>query len=189
MKLQPNPNYQIDQSQKIEQTEKDTVLACSWKEDHNYTLLLKRQDKRLLQAIFRKTNRPKLFPYLTLSALIALVIKAVKPESSVTIDNEYMGYETLILEQTKRHLESLKLKPIPHLTISHIGKLSPAHTAATNITVRHRKPSVTTNPEEILRLIFETKKRPGTLAGQELINSGLDTGDRQPSRSSTIILS
>lgn len=52
--------YQIDQSGKIEQTNKLTIVAFS--NDKSGSVLLSASDKRVLQEIYRKAGKPRVFP-------------------------------------------------------------------------------------------------------------------------------
>lgn len=82
--------YQIDQSGKIEQTNKKTVLAIS--NGKTYSVLLKAKDKRLLQDIFRTLfNKQRQFIYEVFSALLFILISNSKSEGRIVIDKEYPG--------------------------------------------------------------------------------------------------
>lgn len=52
-------NYQIDQSGKIEQTNKDTVLAAA--NEENKAVILPVKEKRRLQEWFRQIGLPEVF--------------------------------------------------------------------------------------------------------------------------------
>ena len=65
--------YELDQSGKIEDTARKTVLAFS--NDHLGAITLSAKDKRRLQELFREIGAPKLFIYYVFSALIILLLK------------------------------------------------------------------------------------------------------------------
>lgn len=64
-------SYQIDQSGKIEQTSKVTVIALS--NSKQASIILKAKDKRDLQGIFRQAGKPKVFTIQVFSALTYLL--------------------------------------------------------------------------------------------------------------------
>ena len=148
--------YQIDQSGKIEQTNIKTVLAIT--NDTYFTVALSALDKRLLEQIFKQLKRPKLFPFLVFSALLAILIKKVQPKNKVVIDHEYSGRESLILERSIYYLTLLRQKPSPHLEFGHVGKLSKSHQLAHDVATGKKKNSYQASLKEIMRLIFHTKK-------------------------------
>jgi len=59
--------YQIDQSGKIEQTNKVTIVAFS--NDKSGSVMLSASDKRALQEIYRKAGKPRVFPTQVFAAL------------------------------------------------------------------------------------------------------------------------
>ena len=118
---------EIDQSGKIENTNKLTVLGFSNSKSHSVIILAK--DKKYIQNIFRKIGQPKIFVYKLFSIGIYFLIKDnVKSLDRVVIDREYPGYENLIKQMIKEIFEYNKItfdSKIIHF--SEIGKKSNAH--------------------------------------------------------------
>jgi hypothetical protein len=148
--------YQIDQSGKIEDTAKDTVLGCA--NDSETALILRRQDKRMIQQIYRLAGHPRFFQYFVFSALLAILLKRVDPRKKVLLDREYPGYESLIEERTKFYLKLLGRKKNLHLTFGQIGKESSAHFLAHGIAIGRKSPTRVVKLEEILKLLLTTQK-------------------------------
>lgn len=149
-------SYQIDQSGKVEQTERHTVIACI--NDHAVTIFLNKNEKRKLQQLFKTVSILKLFPYLVFSALLALLIKKLNPQHKLVIDREYLGHEDLIEEKTKSYLEELGIKKTLHLQFGHVGKLSKAHNLAYEVARGKKKPDLIVNSKEVMKIILGTKK-------------------------------
>ncbi len=149
-------SYQIDQSGKIEQTERNTVIACI--NSHQITIFLRKSEKRKLQQIFISLEMKKFFPYLTFAALLALLIKKLKPKTKIIIDKEYFGHEKLIEDKVKIYLEQLGEKSLPQIEFGHVGKLSKAHNLAYLVAVNKKKPDLTVNAKEVMAVILGTKK-------------------------------
>ncbi len=123
--------YQIDQSGKIEQTNKDTIIALS--NNKQYSVLLPKKTKRLLQEYFRNQNRPRMFVYDTFSALISIILLKVKPISPVYIDREYFKNEPLIKARILELMNKFNTKYIPDIEFMLVGKSSPAHLLAAKV--------------------------------------------------------
>ncbi len=149
-------SYQIDQSGKIEQTERNTVIACI--NSQEITILLKKSEKRKLQKVFISLEMKKFFPYLTFAALLALLIKKLKPKTKIIIDKEYFGHEGLIEDKVKIYLEQLGLTNLPQIEWGHVGKLSKAHNLGYLVAINKKKPNLTVDSKEIMEVILGTKK-------------------------------
>lgn len=149
-------SYQIDQSGKIEQTERNTVIACI--NSQEITILLKKSEKRRLQKIFINLEMKKFFPYLTFAALVALLLKKLKPKTRIVIDKEYFGHENLIEEKINIYLEQLGEKSLSSIEWGHVGKLSKAHNLGYLVAVNKKKPDIIVNAKEIMEVILGTKK-------------------------------
>lgn len=147
--------YQIDQSGKIEQTERNTVIACTNREQ--FTVLLKKGEKRKLQKVFRAADMQKLFPYLTFATLIAILLHKLSPRHKVIIDREYMGHEDFIEERIEVYVAQLGSKP-PPINFGHVGKLSKAHQLGYIVAVGKEKANLVVTADEVLKVIFGTKK-------------------------------
>lgn len=85
---------EIDQSGKLEDTHKPTVVGFSNKK--HKTIIILSTEKQKLQKYFRKINKPKLYIYTTFAILIYFLIKNKKEISQIVIDREYPGQEPLI---------------------------------------------------------------------------------------------
>jgi hypothetical protein len=85
---------QIDQSGKLEDTNRPTVVGYS--NGDNKTVIMSANEKKKLQKYFRNINKPKMYIYTTFSILIYTLIHRKKKISEVIIDREYPGQEALI---------------------------------------------------------------------------------------------
>lgn len=149
--------YEIDQSGKIEQTNRNTVLAIS--NGKKFSILLRAQDKRLLQDIYRTFfNKQRQFIYEVFSALLYILISNVKPQTRIIIDREYPGQEGLIkLLLLKFYNDQSKNAPA-NIEFGLVGKSSPAHDLGYKVFKKKQKASKIVTFEEILDIIFPTKK-------------------------------
>ena len=149
--------YQIDQSGKIEQTNIITVVAFS--NGESGSLLLSAKDKKILQEIFRKANKTKIFSIQVFAALVFLLIKnyMFKNETMV-IDKEYPGHENLIrsyIVQLVNTQPKIKIEA-SNINFKTIGKSSNAHEVA-NKCFKNRKAEKNTNFKEVLALVLAYK--------------------------------
>ena len=88
-------NIEIDQSGKVENTSKNTIIAFS--NDIFGSIFITAKDKREIQKIFRKIGKSRIFVYRLFSILIFLLIKDhLKRIDQIIIDEEYPGKENLI---------------------------------------------------------------------------------------------
>lgn len=152
--------FEIDQSGKVEQTERDTAVALT--NDKNHAVFLKKTEKRILQKFFKNTQNPGFFPYLTFAALLAILIKEAKPKNKVIIDREYFGHEDLILEKTENYLSALGFSKSFSLEFGHVGKLSTAHQFA-YLVARKKEGFKSVSAKKIMEIILGISR---TLSGK-----------------------
>jgi len=144
---------EIDQSGKIEQTNKNTILCLSNKKW--YALFIPARVKRQIQEIFRRNGQVRNFVLFTFCAGLALLLKEVKPKAKVIIDEEYYGKGAII----KNILQELlsKMKHLPIIEFRRIGKRSSAHILAKEVALRHKKPRWTVNTDQLIKQIKMTE--------------------------------
>jgi len=145
--------YQIDQSGKIEDTSKDTILALS--NDITFSLLIPRHVKRRIQKIFRDQGKPRVFVLIVFSAGLSLLLQKSNPKKRVIIDREYYGNEGVIKKYLKEMLSATK--NTPPVSFQRIGKTSPAHFLAKITAQRKKKPNSKATLEDLLSEIRKTK--------------------------------
>ena len=122
---------QIDQSGKIEETNKNTILAYS--NGKNDVVLIKSATKRQLLDKFRRIGQPKLFIYRTFAAGLYLLLKPnISELNSISIDTEWLGKNRLIKDIFSEILQKQKVKSKPDIYFVFVGKSSPAHVLAWN---------------------------------------------------------
>src|SRR3990167_4722343 len=129
---------EIDQSGKIENTNRPTVVAfCNSKQG---AVIVLSREKKLIQKFFRQINKPRLFAYLGFTALVYLLVKDhIRNRDQIIIDREYPGFEKFIKHKLKEIInENKKIKDID-VSISQIGKKSQAHIIAYDGLVQRSK--------------------------------------------------
>lgn len=120
---------EIDQSNKIEETNKNTIIGMS--NGKAFAVLIKGRAKRKLKEEFRKAGKQNLFKFRVFIAGVVLMIKysGLKGISEVVIDEEYTGKDNMLrsmfLEMWKRYFEKA-----PIVRVDNIGRKSGAHAAA-----------------------------------------------------------
>ncbi len=116
-----NTRYQIDQSGKIEQTNKTTVVClANGKWD---TIEISAKTKRQLQEIFRRNGQPRNFIIFSFCAALSILIKRNTYLKYVVIDREYFGKEPVIKEILLEMLGNRKIE----IEFTTIGKKVQAH--------------------------------------------------------------
>lgn len=137
-------NYQIDQSGKVEQTDKDTVIAFS--NSKVGAVILTKKEKRHLQELFRRIGMPAIFVDATFAVLLYLLIKNI-PNRKWIIDIEYPGHTKTI----EKMYDFLSKKSVDfHWKL--VGKSSPAHDIAYKVYARKLKIGKRIAAEEIWKL-------------------------------------
>ena len=145
--------YQIDQSGKIEDTSKDTVLALS--NDIVFSLLIPRYVKRRLQKIFRNSGQPRIFVLVVFSAGLSLLLKKSNPKKRVIIDREYYGKEGDIKKYLNEMLSNAK--NTPPFAFQRIGKASRAHFLAKTTAQGKNKPNFKATLEDLIAEVGKTE--------------------------------
>ena len=143
----------INQSNKIEQTNKDTIIGLSNKK--SFTVLINRKIKRKLQEEFRKQGKPRLFVYRTFIAGVTLALKhaQIKNLSHVVIDEEYYGKDKMLksmfLEMWSRYFVE-----VPEVSFERVGKKSKVHNVC-YLAMKKNKPDKMISFEELRRLTLK----------------------------------
>lgn len=145
---------QIDQSGKIEQTNKNTVVALS--NSVQTSIILKAKDKRNLQDIYRAARKPRMFSIQVFAALTYLLLEKAKIRSGmVYIDKEYPGHEAVIksyIIQLIRKRRKIKLAS-EDIRFMLVGKTSNAHLLG-HKHFKQRKTHFRATKEDILAMVL-----------------------------------
>lgn len=145
--------FDVDQSGKIEKTNKNTILAFS--NDIQYSVCIPGKVKRQLKEAFRKQGRVRVFIYRTFAAGIVLLIKDhLRKIDLLNIDREYPGHEKLIEDMILEMLKKLRRKQ-PQINFRQIGKRAKAHYIAYGTAIQKRKPSKIITLKEIVDLVLK----------------------------------
>ncbi|MEK9165313.1 MAG: hypothetical protein AAB525_00430 [Patescibacteria group bacterium] len=146
---------EIDQSIKIEQISRDTIIAFS--NSISYAVTVPAKAKKQIKQQFRILGKPHLFYYRTFAAAVVLLIKNYLSKiDAVVIDREYSGREKLIKDMILEMLKSLRCKQ-PQIYFRQIGKKSKAHKVAYLTMKKQRKADIVLTIKELQELIFRQK--------------------------------
>ncbi|MBI3495520.1 hypothetical protein HY065_02745 [Candidatus Berkelbacteria bacterium] len=122
----------IDQSGKVEETNRDTILAFSNHE--TYAIKIHRRTKRRMLEQFRLYGKPKLFTLRTFSAGVFLLLKSRKTNiDEIVIDTEYFGRNATIKSMLEAMFTKAKSSNNPNITFGHVGKKAKAHLLALSV--------------------------------------------------------
>jgi len=148
--------YQIDQSGKVEDTNKLTIVCVA--NGKIKTLKVSTREKQKLIATMRVLDYPKkIFIYKTFAALIFLLIKEEKI-INLSIDKEYPGHEAFIKEIILRFFRNNNLKS-PTIDFCLVGKKSLAHKIAIETFRGKRKPNIIIKAENVIALFYTRKSQ------------------------------
>lgn len=146
---------EIDQSGKIENTSKNTIIAFS--NGVFKSILIRATDKRKIQKIFRESGRARIFVYRLFAVLIFVLIKKhIKTINQIVIDEEYPGKSGVIknfLLQEIRKVQPNFSKEI--VSFQRITKKSKAHYLAYGVAIGKKLPDETVALKEILKFIVK----------------------------------
>jgi hypothetical protein len=145
---------EVDQSGKVEGTQKSTVLALAG-DKISYSILVSARSKRAIIAelLRRKPDRSRrMQTILTFATLLYLLLRdTLRYTKSVTIDTEYSGYGPTIKEHAlnlfRRHGT---IVPRDTMSFHQIGKKSPAHHLAISVFRGETKPTREVGAAEVL---------------------------------------
>ena len=150
-------HIEIDQSNKIENTGKDTIIGLSTN-CKLCTILIPRHIKRKLQEEFRHQGKPRLFIYRTFIAGVVLLLaySSIKLSKNdiIQIDIEYSGKE-LMLTSMFLEMFSRLFSFTPQIQFKNIGKKSLAHQISYMTSTNRKKPNRIITYGEIGRLALK----------------------------------
>ena len=148
-------NIEIDQSGKIEDTSKDTVVAFS--NGKSKSIFISAKDKREIQKIFREIGKPRIFIYKTFAILVFLLVKDdLKKIKEIIIDEEYPGKENLIKNYLLQEIRKARLNFCPDdILFRQIGKKSGAHSVGYLTYTNKISPNKKIKVRELLKILFK----------------------------------
>lgn len=145
---------EIDQSGKIEQLNKNTVIAFSNK--YQYSVLIPKQIKQKFYRLYRgKTKNLRYRLYII--GIYYCLKNYLSQQESVIIDCEYIGKDNLIKSLLLNLIKREHQHPINSgiIRFSRIGKNSNAHAVAIDVYRGNRKPNHILSIKDIEKLIIK----------------------------------
>ncbi len=149
---------EVDQSNKIERTERDTVLALS--NDEQRAIVIPARIKRDAIVWLRRRKKSDKMIYLRLFAAGLFILlrphlaDIIKCGKYIVVDTEYDGHESKIKGMFLRHAHTAGL-PLSKEAISfaRVGKSSGAHQIAWRVQRRHLAPDHRVSLGELMELV------------------------------------
>jgi hypothetical protein len=146
-------HIEVDQSGKIEWTQKPTALAFA--NGIRFSILISAKDKRRLFNELKR-RRPgrsgtKLHILVFATLLFLLLKNRVHQLQNVVVDVEYQGHNAAIKEHFLNLCRRHKLHVAPHMLSFHqVGKKSPAHDLAIQVFRGEVEPDLKITAEDVL---------------------------------------
>lgn len=146
---------EIDQSGKVEETAKDTVVAFVDKKGFKRSIKISRREKRKLQKFFRQLGKPRFYTHKVFSVLAFILLQGHAAKlDRVIIDPEYPGYESLLRNLIGELLEASDKKfERGRITFKRIGKRAQAHKVANSVFRGEKKPTITVTAKDLFKII------------------------------------
>jgi hypothetical protein len=147
---------EIDQSGKIEDTSKHTIVALADKKGFSRSVRISATEKRKLQKFFRNIGHPILYTYKVFAVLIFIIIKDyISKIDRIIIDPEYPGHEQAIRDLLFGLIKTVDKKfERNRIVFKQIGKRSPAHLKAYTTYRRKQKPNLIVTRKDVLKIII-----------------------------------
>jgi hypothetical protein len=144
-------DIEIDQSGKVENTSKQTILAfCSVSKVSSISLSAK--DKKRIQRVFRREGKPQMFTYRVFARLIYLLVEPhLKEIKGFGIDLEYPGWSHLIKDYLLQDIcEKYPRYDKNLIYFFQVGKKSLAHVTAYETATGMIKPDIVAKYNQVL---------------------------------------
>ncbi len=146
--------YQIDQSNKIEETARTTYVSLT----NGKTLVcsISSVEKKILKQYFRSLGKPLIFKLFTFSVLCARLVQEAQI-TDVVIDREYVGHERQIKSFI---LQIFRIDGIiePEVNFDEIGKKSKAHIVVYDAMKKKQK-SIAVNARQVWKYYEKVDKK------------------------------
>ena len=147
-------DVEVDQSIKIEQTSKDTILAFS--NDEQVAILIPAKVKRQVLVRLKAKGKPMPVARLMLfsAGLCLLLREAAQNLTAITIDQEYPGHEANIRGMLLRFLRKIGMRIDKEgIVFARLGKRSKAHERAWRVHRGEIAPDRTVTLQELLDVL------------------------------------
>ncbi len=151
--------YQIDQSGKIEDTSRLTIVAFA--DGKAKSLKISAVEKQKLIKIMRELDYPRnIFIFKIFAGLIYLLLIKEKWNSgdSLLIDREYPGHEGIIKDILSNLFRKM-FSQLPVIEFGEIGKKSSAHLKAIAVFRGKANPNMTVKADDVLNILYQQKNR------------------------------
>ncbi|MBU3901415.1 hypothetical protein KKF25_02115, partial [Patescibacteria group bacterium] len=142
--------FEIDQSVRIEELAKDTIIGIANKEI-SFALRISRHLKRQLKEMFRQAGQPKYFAPKVFAATIVAGLMKMK-NSGLRFDDIYIDFEYPAYEKNISDFIALFF-PNLNIYFGSIGRKSPAHFAAYGVYINKKTADGAVGLPEILGLL------------------------------------
>jgi len=148
---------EVDQSNKIERIERDTVLALS--DDRQYAIVIPAKVKRKVTFRLRRKGTRKTIYLRLFAAGLFILLRAhladiIGRGEQIFIDAEYEGHESKIKGMLLRQVYAAGIRlPKEMVTFAPLGDRSGAHHVAWQVQRGKRAPDYRVSLEELLALL------------------------------------
>lgn len=149
---------EIDQSGKVEDTGRKTVVAYADSNNKTKSVLISARTKRKIQEIYRTIGKSKLFVYNTFSILLYFLTKDCSKSDLIAIDLEYPGRDKIILDMLLNIREIYKMSVL-NIRFVRIGSKPKSHFAAKNVFNNKKKADIVLVLKDIVEIIKKTDGR------------------------------
>ena len=149
---------EVDQSNKIERTEKDTILALS--NDERRAILIPARVKREAIAWLKRRKKSSKMIYLRLFAAGLFILlrprlaNIIKRGQQIVIDTEYEGHESKIKGMLLRYAHAAGFQLSKEaVSFARVGKSSSAHQTAWQVQRGRLAPDHRVSLNELIELV------------------------------------
>lgn len=144
--------YQIDQSGKIEQTNRQTIIALA--NGKKKTVKISSTEKQKLIKTIMELDKPKKkYVHRIFAALLFLLLRGEEIKEPIMIDKEYFGHEADIKNILLQLFEKHRSKS-PEIEFGFVGKKSPAHDSGIKVFRKEGRPTVIVKAKDILEVLY-----------------------------------
>jgi len=149
--------YQIDQSGKIEQTNRQTIVALANGKKRTVKITSTEKQK-LIKTILELDKPKKKYVHKIFAALLFLLLKDEGIKEPIMIDKEYYGHEADIKNILLQIFEKHQGKT-PDIKFGLVGKKSPAHDSGIKVFRKEDRPTVIAKAKDILEVLYGVMKK------------------------------